>query len=196
MALIGELLEEISRKPPAIAARKLLVEHYISVGWLDAARDNAKELKSLAPEDPDIAKFLQLLEKKPEPPAPEKKPASVTQAPSAEVREWDPKTARYKKKSSLKPTKKPGVSPVELSGGLEPARQDLTQGYQTLRAKARYVLADLLHLQALQKKAGAPQSKNVARIESIVEGRKGSTDSKAGPPGSARSVARTVRDNP
>src|SRR6059036_945548 len=37
MALIGELLEEISRHPPAIAARKLLCEHYISIGWLDAA---------------------------------------------------------------------------------------------------------------------------------------------------------------
>ena len=196
MVLIGELLEEVSRNSPAIGARKLLVEHYISVGWLDAAMENAKELKTLAPRDSDVTKFLQLLEKRPQPPAPERKPAPATSVSAVGVREWDPKIGRYKKQTASKASKASEAPSIELVGNLEPARQDLTQGYQTLRANARYVLADLLHLQALSKKAGLPPSKNVAKIEAIVEGRKGNTSTKAGPPGSARSVARSVRDNP
>jgi hypothetical protein len=180
MALIGELLEDISRNPPAIAARKLLVEHYISVGWLDAAMDNAKELKSLAPRDPDIATFLDILQKKPEPPAAERK-----------------NTARSIMPATLRPAKqRPGPTTVELNGDVETARKDLTQGYQALRARAKSVLADLLHLQTLQKKAGLSPSKSVAKIQNIAEGRKKDVDDSVGPPGNARSAARMIRDNP
>ncbi|KAJ4369909.1 hypothetical protein N0V83_005673 [Neocucurbitaria cava] len=196
MVLIGELLEEISRKPPAVGARKLLVEHYLSVGWLDAAMDNAKELKSLAPKDPDVPKFLQLLEKKPQPPATEKESVVVATAPKVETREWDPKTGRYKK-STTKLSKTPEAPSVEI-GDLEHAREDLTQGHWALRARAKSVLVDLLQLQALRKQAGLSQSKskNLSKIEAIVYPRTVPTSSKTGPPGSARSVARIIRDNP
>lgn len=70
MALVGELLEGMSRNPPAIAARKLLVEHYMTIGWLDAATENTKDLKKLAPRDPDVTRFLAILSKKPEPTPP------------------------------------------------------------------------------------------------------------------------------
>lgn len=197
MVLISELLEEISRRPPAIGARKLLVEHYIAVGWLDAAMDNAKELKTLNPGDADVAQFLQILQKKPEPPAVERKPVSVASAPPlAEVREWDPRAARYKKKMVPKVTKKIDAAPIDLNGNVEAAQQDFAQGYMALRTRAKYVLKDLLRLQALQKKAGLPQSKNLAKIEAIAEGQKGRTQVKAGPPGSVRSVARTIQNNP
>jgi len=196
MALIGELLEDISRNPPAVGARKLLVEHYISIGWLEAAMDNAKELKTLVPRDSDVAQFLDVLQKKPEPPAPEKKPASISSGPVGDVRVWDPKNGRYKKTTTTKHAVMYAEAPaVQLNGDLEPARQDLTQGYQALRAKARFVIADLLNLQALQKKAGTLQSKNVAKIQTIAGGE--STPAvKSGPPGSARSVARKIRDKP
>jgi hypothetical protein len=97
MALIAELLEDISRNPPAVAARKLLVEHYISVGWLEAAMDNAKELKSLAPRDADVAQFLQILQKKPDPPAPDKPSKPALSVPVSNTRVWDPATGRYQK---------------------------------------------------------------------------------------------------
>src|SRR3989442_1003689 len=76
MVLVSELLEEISRHPPAIAAQKLLAEHYISCGWLDAATDYIKELKRLAPQDSDVTKLADIVERKPEPPAPEPSAAS------------------------------------------------------------------------------------------------------------------------
>jgi hypothetical protein len=196
MVLIGELLEDISRNPPAIGARKLLVEHYIAVGWLDAALDNAKDLKSLAPGDSDITKFLQLLEKKPEPPKADSKPTSAISVAPAETRVWDSKTARYKNKITLNPALQKVESPIPgLSGDLSGARKELTAGYSAVRAKARYVLADLRRLQALQKKAGFPQSKSTPRIQALVEGRNGASNIRTGPPGSARSVARNIRDN-
>tara|TARA_R110002003_G_scaffold119_5_gene10585 strand:- start:9673 stop:10962 length:1290 start_codon:yes stop_codon:yes gene_type:complete len=197
MALIGELLEDISRNPPAVAARKLLVEHYISVGWLDAATDIAKDLQILAPKDTEVTEFLHVLQKTPEPPAAEKMPVPALSVGTAETRVWDPKTGRYKKTTALKTSKKAADPPAtEWLGDLESARQELTHGYQALRAKAKYVLADITHLQTLQKKASLPASKNVARIQALAEGRESRPAVMSGPPCSARSVARTIRDNP
>ncbi|KAH5316428.1 hypothetical protein HBI11_070160 [Parastagonospora nodorum] len=197
MALIAELLEDVSRNPPAIAARKLLVEHYISVGWLEAATDNAKDLKTLAPRDPDVTRYLETLQRKPDPPAPEKQAPSVVKPPVTETREWDPKTGRYKKVAPAKHARKLSqVQDPEVNSDLDATRQDLTQGYTALRAKARSILADLLHLQNLQRKAGLPPSKNVAKVQAIAEGGGVSQSITTNSPGSARSVARRMRDRP
>lgn len=182
MALVGELLEEISRHPPATGAMKLLVEHYISVGWLDAAMENAKELKRLAPSDSEVLGFLEILEKKPEPPTPTPIPL--------------PKSAASSKPAPRPVKRKPVQSSVQLPGNLDSARQDFSQGYKTLRERAKVLFNDLLHLQALQKKNGLPQSKDISRIQAIAEGRSASTAVKVGPPGSARSVARIIQANP
>ncbi|KAF2025319.1 hypothetical protein EK21DRAFT_93365 [Setomelanomma holmii] len=197
MALIGELLEEISRNPPAIAAKKLLVEHYISVGWLDAATDTAKDLKALTPRDPEVLEFLQVLQKQPEPPVIEKASSATPSKPAVGPRVWDPKTGRYKKTTTTKPSKQPEeVSILEWNGDLESSRQELAQGYRALRSKAKYILSDLMHLQTLQEKAGSPASMNFAKIQALAEGRETRPSVTSGPPGSARSVARTIQDNP
>jgi hypothetical protein len=196
MALIAELLEDISRNPPALPARKLLVEHYMSIGWLEAALDNAKDLKTLAPRDRDVVQFVQTLEKRPDLPAPAKQPTSVVTAPALDAREWDPKTGRYRKPTSSKHARKASEAPiVGIHGDVDAARQDLTQGYQNLRAKAKHVLADLLHLQKLQRKAGLPPSKYVDKVQAIAEGGGFGQAATLKPPGSARSVARLMRDN-
>jgi len=204
MALIGELLEEITRNPPAIGARKLLVEHYMAVGWLEAATDHAKELKSLVPKDSDVTEFLEVLQKEPEPPAPEKravsihsKSPSVYSKPVVEARIWDPKLGRYAKPGVVKQEKKTTVS-LNVSRGddLKPAQKELTQGYQVLRAKAKFVMADLINLKALQKKAGLPHSANTPKVQAIAGGHTTTTSTASGPPGSARSMARVVKEEP
>lgn len=200
MVLMGELLEDISRHPSALGARKLLVEHYMSIGWLDAALENATALKRLSPTDQDVTKFLQVLEKKPEPPVPEKRNLVPQPAKAiTEVREWDPQAGRYKKKKvqSSSSSKTPS-SPVDLSGGIDAAQKDLTEGYLALRNKARFVLGDLLRLQTLQKKANLPLSKGTAKIEILVEGRKGLSGSglKICSPENVQTVARKIRDHP
>jgi hypothetical protein len=197
MALIAELLEDISRNSPAVAARKLLVEHYISVGWLEAAMDNAKEIKSLAPADREVTEYLRILQKKPDLPASEKQSTSFSSVPVLDARVWDPKTGRYKKTTTGNHARKASEVPnIKLNGDLEYERQDLTQGYQTLRAKAKSVLSDLIRLQSLQKKAGLPSSNNIAKTQAIAEKGVISLANRLDPPGSGRSIARTIRDNP
>lgn len=183
MALVSELLEEVSRHPPAIAARKLLVEHYVSVGWLDAATDDIKDLKRLEPQDPDVIRLAQILERRPEPPAPEPVKRDRTSAKSTLI------------KAAPKSIKRKSQPPPQLSGNLDATRKDLTDGYQTLRAKAKFLLIDLLHLQNLQKKNGITPSKDTARIQAIVEGQKVDNSSRTGTPGSARATARLIQAN-
>jgi hypothetical protein len=199
MVLIGELMEEMGRHPPAVAARKLLVEHYSSIGWAEAALENAKELEKIAPEDSEVKQFLQTLDKKPELPAPSaprtpvKKPVSIVSLPVTETLQWDPRTSRYVKKGSE--NNKGEVSKPKTATNLSSARQDLSTGYEALEIKARYVLADLLHLQALQTKADLPQPIHTSKIRSIAEGRKKS-GKQILQPNSVRAVAQIVRGDP
>jgi hypothetical protein len=64
MSLISELLETIERFPPGIEARKWLVEHYMSCGWVDAARDSVSELLSIDPKDGDAQRLRTMLHEK------------------------------------------------------------------------------------------------------------------------------------
>ncbi|KAF3003043.1 hypothetical protein E8E13_006893 [Curvularia kusanoi] len=198
MVLIGELLEEVSRRPPAIAARKLLIEHYIAVGWIEAALDNTNELRKLTPGDSDVTEYLQVLEKKPEPPAPDKStlpppPKYLTGRKTSDGLVWDVKTGRYgKEKASEQDEKKPVVTISGNGDGLEAAQSDLITGFQALRARANYILDDLMNLQALQKKENVAISKSTVRVQNIVKGQPNSRTQLRTP----RSTARSMRENP
>ncbi|KAI8943529.1 hypothetical protein NX059_001525 [Plenodomus lindquistii] len=198
MALIGALLEDIARNPSAITARKLLVEHYISIGWLDAALDNTLELRKLAPGDLDVIKSLQLLERKPQLPAPgnEKKSVSISSIPAMQQREWDPKAGNYKTVTRAKASKGSDKTSLTATFDRDVARRDLAESYVALQKQASFVLNTLRQLQKLQKQAGVGHSPNIPKIEAIANGRKAAPTSNHDPPKSARSVARTVRDNP
>ena len=80
-------------------------------------------------------------------------------------------------------------------GDLDDSQRDLVIGYQNIRAKATHVFANLLRLQALQRKSGLPQSKNLGKVHAMVDGDDNATYIGMRPPASARSVARNVRNN-
>jgi hypothetical protein len=67
MTLINELYEAIEQHPPAIEARKLLVEHYFLVGWAEAAGDALAELSELTSKDEisTLASKANALQRKP-----------------------------------------------------------------------------------------------------------------------------------
>ena len=199
MIYIGELYESISRSPPGIEARKLLIEHYIAVGneWLEGALDEAKKLQALAPTDLDVARFLKILEKVPEPPAPEKKAVKPILASSAQSGGEPLKNYPF----TTKPISKRGSKRSDFILGdsvddLNNEQRNLVTGYRDIRAKATHVFANLLRLQTLQKKAGLPQSKNLAKVHLMADGSNGAVYSGMRPPASARSVARNIRDKP
>ena len=61
MSLLSELFEEIERNPPGIEARKLLINHYMAAGWMDAAQESAATLSQLAPRDPEVKSLVATL---------------------------------------------------------------------------------------------------------------------------------------
>ncbi|OCK84583.1 hypothetical protein K432DRAFT_413904 [Lepidopterella palustris CBS 459.81] len=176
MVLINELMEEISRNPPAVEARKLLVEQFIAAGWLEAASDAVKELKQLAPQDPDVKDWSAMFSKNPATP----KPAAVQPAPKAQP-----------------------LPAVTLPDDLDDAKQDFSQGYKALQSRARTLVADLLHLRSLRHPKGVPgsypadnaTSKQISDLQGIADGKLSSVV-RARPPGSARSVARAMQMRP
>lgn len=196
MLLIGELMEEISRHPPAIPARKLLIEHYIAVGWVDAALDNARELRSLAPKDIDVARFIQILEKKPEPPVPDTSTSSPRQKSAgqaiADALVWDVKLGRYTKKPAVSPAEKKQPTAIDIGDNIDAARKDLVAGYEALRARAGFIITDLIHLQTLQRKESMAPSSHTPRIQRIIEGQIEMSTHLHNP----RKTARNMRDSP
>jgi hypothetical protein len=76
MSLINELYEAIEQNPPAIEARKILVQTLMNAGWLDAARDGARELLQLDPNDSDAQSWNMTLSKE----APSSMPSTRTAA--------------------------------------------------------------------------------------------------------------------
>ncbi|KAF2810651.1 uncharacterized protein BDZ99DRAFT_414801 [Mytilinidion resinicola] len=170
MVLIAELFEEISRNPPAIEARKLLIEQYIAVGWLDAANDNVKELKQLSPHDADVKTWVIMLTKK------------TAKAPVA------PKAPQVVKIAAPPPAK--------LPANIEPAKQDFSQSYKKLQSRAKGLLGDLLHIRALQHQNGiTPARTDDSAVKAIVDGRLRTVAGSKGP-SSARAVARNMQAKP
>lgn len=165
------------------------MEHYIAIGWLDAAIEETNELRRLTGPDSEVDGFIAILSRKPAPPAPLTPPS--TSKPAAT---WYPSQPTKSSKTSRKLPARPAVN--MLPSEVDETRKDLTENYPTLRSKAKALFSDLLRLKALQKKYGMSHSDNLSRIQAIAEGRVDGTPTTSGPPGSARSVARMIQTTP
>jgi hypothetical protein len=115
MALINELYEAIEQHPPAIEARKLLVQHFLLVGWTDAANDAIAELLKLASKD-EMTEISSL--------------ASIANALQPEPRASTPK-ATYKP-----------ISPLHIDD-LQSASRGFAKDYVALRERAQKLQNEL-----------------------------------------------------
>jgi len=185
MTYIAELYEEISRHPPGIGARKLLIEHYMSVGngWLEGALDEAKKLKILVPKDPDVDEYLKALTSTSRPPPyDQNSPGQVLQG------------GRDQRSTSSKPV--PGLQSVGSIGHQNDSRMDLTAIYRTLRAKATLMISYLLRSQKFKSKDGESQPKNFAKTHAVGKEDKAAIDNMMRTMRSASSVARNIQEYP
>lgn len=158
LALVAELCETIDRQPPAIEARKLLVQHYLAVGWNDAAKDSILELNRLSPQDEEIRTwvkgFIVPPEKStPKPPPPKKTGTRIALSNS-----------------------KPVVRPADLlQGDQERAKvkQDLIEGLKKFRIRASVLLSDTRLLGKLQPhtKQKLQSLNHVDELQALAEGR-------------------------
>jgi hypothetical protein len=183
LSLISELLETIESSPPSIEARKLLVEHYMSCGWLDAARDSVSELLKIDRNDADAKLLQQTLSQEqkaapaPAKPARKEVPRKYT-IPDAEIRD------------------------------LNEGQSQLSKGYKALFSKAKMLHWEMNVLRDLfQQRHKTDPSSNAqfdstfeshyGAVEALAEGRLGGPSQKvASKPGGARTVAREMEQNP
>ncbi|MCJ1411061.1 hypothetical protein MMC19_005149 [Ptychographa xylographoides] len=173
MALINELYEEISLRPPALEARKLLIEQYAAVGWTEAAADAAYELLKLDPFDVDAIAFLDTYR------SATKTEPSPTPAPVS------PSTAKRQLLVTLDPE------------NLDPAKEDLTAGYEALRIRAKALQKQVRVLRDVQLQNGIVSrcDKHIPDLVALAGGRVSSVV-RVRPPISARAVARTMEADP
>src|SRR5947209_19460656 len=115
MTLINELYEAIEQHPPAIEARKLLVQHYLLVGWTEAADDAFAELLKHISKD-EITKVSTL--------------ASTANALRREPNISTPTT-------DCKP-----ISPVQIDD-LQSTSQEFAKDYKALRERAKKLQNEL-----------------------------------------------------
>ncbi|KAF2838189.1 hypothetical protein M501DRAFT_1011807 [Patellaria atrata CBS 101060] len=169
MPLINELWEAISRDPSSIEARKLLIEHYIVIGWLEAARDVAKELLPICPDNKDVQNWILSLNKSTE--DTKKIPQGLPVILVNRQLEF------------------PNVDNLNL------AQTDLREGYVDLQARAKALKNDIDSLRGIlqHKKLQQTLDTFIPDLNAILEGRV-STVLRATPPKSARQVARTILD--
>lgn len=182
MELISVLYDAIEQNPPAISARALLIEHWREIGWADAAKDMAKEILKLDPLNIDARKYLHSLPQEEHTPPPPSPPA-----PTLPPRTHTP--SRRRKLSTLKSLPLPNTTSERTL-----MEQELSQGYEVLRTRAKIVLRDTSLMKELQKEAGicAPQLDNTVRdLKGLVDGRLSSVVSPPQPL-SARAVARAM----
>jgi hypothetical protein len=202
MTLLAELYEEIERNPPAIQARKLLVEQYINAGWMDAVCDAVQDLYLLC-KDEEVMQWELVFcrDNSAQPPlhAPASSSASNVHSTTASGLHQRPRN--------------PAVAPAILSTsarGLNEQKQDLVHGYTSFktRAKALFRDASLLRGLRLQKRLPIRNDTYVDDLEALAAGRittvlKSSSGpfnqaptNTSRPPDSARAVARRMSANP
>jgi hypothetical protein len=167
MSLINELYEAIEHSPPAIEARKLLVQTLMSAGWLDAARDGVRELLRLDPTDSDIQSWNLMLSKESQDPTP---PARAAVQES---------------------------SPPKIPEEVAFTQQELPHEYGKISTRTKLLFRDMRLLRGLLKTKEIPAKpeKSTAGTELMADGRV-STVFRGSPPGSARAVARAMEREP
>jgi hypothetical protein len=204
MSLLSELYEEIERNPPALEARKLLIEQYVGSGWIDAARDAAQELLLLKPRDPEIKRLVHSLK--------EISGQAATPMTNPVIVSTPPRPLY--------------TAPNPLPKGREAGKKNLLEGYEALMERARGLIRETTLLRDLQDSHTAAPSENFsilnvfgivgalfnnnkkkedpvsARFEkhmpdlvALADGRI-STVVRVKQPGSVRSVARSMEANP
>jgi protein involved in temperature-dependent protein secretion len=175
--LITALYDAIDESPPALDARKLLIQHFMACGYLDTAREQVQELMDLDPSDEDAQTWYVML------------------VSAGEFHQQEEK----REGSPQRP--KPQRIVVEKEN-VDRARTELRDGYEALSKNASMLgwemtaLRDLLQLKWKGKSKARVHDfeSKISAVEDLARGKvnsvKPSQSSTA--PTSARTVARAM----
>jgi hypothetical protein len=207
MTLLAELYEEIERNPPGIQARKLLVEQFITAGWMDAVRDAVQDLMVIC-NDEEVTHWDRAfcgIESSQPPP----KYSSASASASATA----PNPASTAAQESARRPKNPSISPTKLPTNLRDLhneKQNLTKSYKAFQIKAKAILLEANLLRSLRQRKRLPLAdvNYVDDLSGLADGRittvlqgvsapiSQTTTSTTRQPDSARAVARKMVANP
>jgi hypothetical protein len=156
LALVAELCETIDRHPPALEARKLLVQHYLAVGWQDAAVDSIRELHVLSPQDEEIRTWYAAFVVQPQQSTPVPPPKKSTRATA------------FNAKSVVRPAILPDDEKERTK-----VKQDLIDGLKKLRLRASALLSDTRLLSNIQPHTKQPLQSvgHLDELQALAEGR-------------------------
>jgi hypothetical protein len=180
MELINVLYDAIDHDPPAITARALLMEHWMEVGWSDAAQDTARAILQFDPLNVDARRCLKTAERQ-----------NGTSEPGLASSRNTESASRSRKLTPLK------LLPVpKTNGDREEMEQELAKGYEALRARAGIILRETQLVHDAQNEgdttaAAADEDGNIQDLKSLTEGRISAVVS-VRQPLAARAVARAM----
>lgn len=181
ISLLGELYETIERKPPAIEARKLLVQQLLTFEWHESARDAVRELLSLNPNDAEVQALSAAVDNN----------KSLVEQHTA-VKAEEPSTV-----CQLNSQKRRAIPKVELSKDIKSSQNDLCVGYGDVRKRARDLEEEVRLLRGLYEKMGLepPLAHHVPVLSALSDGLVASV-LRPPPTASARSVAEQMARAP
>lgn len=191
MALINELMESIESSPPGIEARKLLIEQYLSAGWIEAAKDAAEDILRIDPTQVEVEKFITNQDFSDNSSESSKPARKLTEKGKAMVKP-SIKDMIANKMANATPAPK-----AVLVTDVNAAKKQLSEGYEVLIARAKQLQQDAQLLRDLER-----QQEKVVRCDKYVStledlaGGKISTILRVKPPHSARAAARLIEATP
>jgi hypothetical protein len=178
MTLINELWDFISRNHPAIQARVLLMQQWIDVGWLDAARDTAQELLRYDPANPEARQFLQEGGSPQGPTSSNSTSVRLSGAPHFRPRRGTPQLLHLPR------------TPDERVA----LERELTREYDAVRDRAEILLRETRLVSGLQGKPLPDSHAAIQDLQDLANGNISSIVSKS-PPRSVRAVAKAAEAN-
>jgi len=130
MTLFQDLYEEIESNPPALEARKVLIQQCMRAGWVDTAKDAIEDLLRLDPFNEEAHSWSDLLSE----------------------------DASAQSESRHVPTThiQPPQPPRPLIPDIEVAQLELLRGYEALRTKAAKLLRETYFVRDLTRKTEDP----------------------------------------
>jgi hypothetical protein len=172
--IISGLFDEITENPPAIGARKLLVEQYLEIGWRDAACEFIRELQKLAPNDSDVKLWF------------------LAYCPNDDIQQSSIPAPVASQESQL--------FVPSLPADLDSVQLELHHGYEMLRTRAKTLHREARLLRNMLQQRGTPSAaahfdKHIPDLAALADGRV-ATVVQVRPPGSARATARAMEANP
>jgi hypothetical protein len=178
LELIGLLYDSIEKDAPALAARTVLMEHWIEIGFVDEAKEAAQGLLRLDPSNTKAKSYINSLQ------------ADDHDSPSVDHN-------TVKSSRTRKPRNTRVLPPIKTEEERAALETELSESYRKLRVRAQMAYRETRLVQEQQVQAGMPAPPPDNRLQDLKALTKGQLSAVVSvkAPISARAVSRAMQAN-